>query len=199
MPAIARCHTAATSRTRSAVAPSSASVRITPGAFIHDVTARSDSRACTGHEHQVDTLTSNAAGSGSTAGSGSATGTPSSCAGRPHERAHDGSVTPSQGRHFDAPTDLDVPSNGLCLCKLHHWAFDNRLITIRWDEESNAYRVTVTETAEVALANEFESLAALRQVEGLIPDTRLPFNPAERPNRQYLETLYEMVRPDLTS
>lgn len=98
-----------------------------------------------------------------------------------------------------ADYDLDLVSNGLCLCKLHHWAFDNRLITIRMSEETGAFQVMVTETAVAALANEPESLAELQRFEGPIPDNRLPFNPAERPRPSFLELLYEKVRPDLTS
>lgn len=97
-----------------------------------------------------------------------------------------------------ADYDLDVISNGLCLCKLHHWAFDHGLIAIRMNDDG-AFHVTVTETAQAALESDPDSLAELRRVEAKIPDSRLPFNPNERPNPNFLEKLYEAIRPDDTT
>lgn len=92
--------------------------------------------------------------------------------------------------------ELDEVYNGLCLCKLHHWAFDQRLISIRCGEDG-VYRVGVTDAAVRALANEPASLAALRRYEGPIDAARLPNNAAQRPRPELLERLYEAVRPDL--
>lgn len=93
--------------------------------------------------------------------------------------------------------ELDDVRNALCLCKLHHWAFDEGLLAIRWDDQKKRYRVEVTDTAARALAGEKASLDALRAHEGAIPPARLPANRAQWPRPQCLERLYEAVRPDL--
>lgn len=93
--------------------------------------------------------------------------------------------------------DLDTLANGLCLCKMHHWAFDQRLIAIRPDPSGHGYVVIVTETAARALAADPASLAALEAHAGPIPRGRLPAAIADWPSVALLERFYEAVRPDL--
>lgn len=94
--------------------------------------------------------------------------------------------------------ELDDIRNALCLCKLHHWAFDQGIISIRGDEDG-IYRIEVTNTAKKALANAPESLAELRKLEGTIPRKRLPDKSTEWPDPSLLERLYEAISPDLSS
>jgi hypothetical protein len=88
-----------------------------------------------------------------------------------------------------AEYDLDDVRNGLCLCKLHHWAFDEALIHIRWNGER--YEVVVPETALQRLreAGADIDIAVLRGGDGTIVDARLPLNAAERPSPQILNAL----------
>lgn len=88
-----------------------------------------------------------------------------------------------------AEYDLDVIANGLCLCKLHHWAFDQLLIAI--SRSNDEVRVRVTSIAEFAFREVPHSLAALKSVEGLVPRERLPASKKDWPRSQYLERLYE--------
>lgn len=78
--------------------------------------------------------------------------------------------------------------NGLCLCRMHHWAFDEQLIAIT--HENGEYRVSVTERARAAF--DAEALQFLKAHTGVIPRTRLPTNPEHWPRPQFLREFYEM-------
>jgi putative restriction endonuclease len=83
--------------------------------------------------------------------------------------------------------DLDEIRNGLCLCKTHHWAFDQQLISVQWHEESAEYTIQVTELAEKAFGKDSETLAALRKLERIIPRQWLPRLRQHWPHRQALQ------------
>ena len=88
-----------------------------------------------------------------------------------------------------ATYDCDVVANGLCLCKLHHWAFDQQLIAIT--HEGGKYFVKVTEAAASALDPEAVSL--LKVHEGEIPPARLPRRSSDRPRPAFLGKLYDLL------
>lgn len=81
--------------------------------------------------------------------------------------------------------------NGICLCKHHHWAFDEGLILIR--AANGGYNVEVpADMAQAILAeNGTFSIASLSDFAGPIPEARLPRLSAERPSARYLEMLAE--------
>lgn len=82
---------------------------------------------------------------------------------------------------------LDVVSNGICLCKLHHWAFDAALVMPRIDLDGR-YRLHLTQLAE---SFPEEVRTRIVPVSGMeIPNEWLPSDPADRPSRKYLEKLY---------
>lgn len=83
--------------------------------------------------------------------------------------------------------DLDVVSNGIALCKLHHWAFDAGLMLPVVDKAGN-YGVMFTE-----LAAKLDALdrAKLGESGMAIPDDWLPADKADRPNPKYLKRLYD--------
>lgn len=93
-----------------------------------------------------------------------------------------------------AAYDLDVTANGLCLCKLHHWAFDQQILMI--DHVGGGYRIRMTERARRDFAGDAATLAQLASVEGDIPEDRLPNSAGQRPRPQFLERLYAAVPPD---
>jgi hypothetical protein len=90
-----------------------------------------------------------------------------------------------------ADYDLDVVANGLCLCKLHHWAFDEGLIVIR--EEGGTYFVEVPDivAATIPSENPLFGLNQLTQFVGPIPEERLPSELGLRPNPHFLHMLRE--------
>jgi len=85
-----------------------------------------------------------------------------------------------------ATYDMELTSNGLCLCKMHHWAFDQRLIVITF--ENGQYSTTLTDRAREAFGS--EAIATLETVTGPIPQSRLPKSPEHWPRPQFLAELY---------
>lgn len=88
-----------------------------------------------------------------------------------------------------ADYDLDIVGNGLCLCKLHHWAFDQMLISIV--HEDGGYRMRVTELATRAFKEAATAMAQLKAHEGPIPKERLPEDQTIWPSKQFLGKLQE--------
>ncbi len=88
-----------------------------------------------------------------------------------------------------ADYDLDHVSNGLCLCRLHHWAFDEGLIVITCEE--NRYAVEIPEEVQSGIREEVQlfSLDELLRHVGPIPEARLPRQRAHRPRPEFLEEL----------
>jgi len=88
-----------------------------------------------------------------------------------------------------ATDSINFVSNGLCLCKIHHWTFDQQLIAIIF--ESSRYAVELTALAPEALGS--EALIQLKSHTGQIPNSRLPQSPSEWPRPQFLGELYRLV------
>jgi len=82
--------------------------------------------------------------------------------------------------------DLDVVSNGIALCKTHHWAFDAALMVPVVSGGNHVVRFT-------SIAELFDpaTLALLGTDEQVIPDERLPSDPSMRPSAKYLNRLYD--------
>ncbi len=96
----------------------------------------------------------------------------------------------------DGEFNLNVVSNGLCLCKLHHWAFDEGIIEIR-HEVTTGYSVAVPDEARVRAEGPpvVLDLGFLQPHLGLIPAERLPA-PNGRPNPVFLQRLREWLYPE---
>ena len=88
--------------------------------------------------------------------------------------------------------EADLIVNGLCLCKLHHWAFDQYLLALKFD--GVGYEVVITELAKTAFANSPMVMQSFEAVAGPIPLGRLPANKSEWPSPKLLAQLYEDVR-----
>lgn len=84
--------------------------------------------------------------------------------------------------------DLDVPHNGMSLCKTHHWAFDAGLIVP--ELKNDCYRLRFT-----TLSEEFEpeSIRLLGQDGFILPDAWLPSDASLRPSKQCLQVLYKDI------
>lgn len=81
--------------------------------------------------------------------------------------------------------DLDVISNGIALCKNHHWAFDAALMAPIF--QNGVYIVRYTRLAELL---DPSALAVLGPDVFPIPEERLPPAADRRPNPRYLRRLY---------
>jgi len=94
-----------------------------------------------------------------------------------------------------ADYDLDRTFNGLCLCKLHHWAFDEGLVVIV--HRKGRYFVEIPDEVLDGIrrrggANPF-SIEELARHAGEIPEARLPRQARDRPRPELLEMLRRTV------
>lgn len=90
--------------------------------------------------------------------------------------------------------DLETVSNGLCLCKTHHWAFDEGLFEIRGDG-GGGYELVIPDEAKALAAGRGVDLAFLLQYQGTVSAARLPPRAADRPKPEYLAQLREIIYP----
>jgi hypothetical protein len=88
--------------------------------------------------------------------------------------------------------ELDEIFNGLCLCKIHHWAFDEAVICI--NHTNGKYVSEIPEEAEDAIraSDPLFSLDALRRDLGIIPAERLPKDRRLWPRPELLAKLSEI-------
>ena len=84
--------------------------------------------------------------------------------------------------------DLDHVKNGICLCKLHHWAFDDGLIAITFDGSNYVVRIPHESEDDMLDRPEF-SIDYLRRFVGVIPAERFPENQNLWPSPELLERL----------
>lgn len=81
--------------------------------------------------------------------------------------------------------DLDVVPNGMSLCKLHHWAFDEALLMPVYDGSDFVLKFT-----ELSTQFETDALSKLGQNEFAVPANWLPTEKSDWPSKTYLERLY---------
>ncbi|MBI3089619.1 MAG: HNH endonuclease [Candidatus Tectomicrobia bacterium] len=88
-----------------------------------------------------------------------------------------------------ADYDLDRTDNGICLCKLCHWAFDEGILVV--SARAGHYHVEVSQAARAAIAQAGTpfSLDVFDGLAGQVPGERLPARPEDWPNVQFLEEL----------
>ncbi|HLX61918.1 MAG TPA: HNH endonuclease [Planctomycetota bacterium] len=85
--------------------------------------------------------------------------------------------------------DLDSTTNGLCLNKQCHWAFDEGLFRLTFDESESAYIVSIPNPVRLAAQTAQFDIDSFAVIAGRIPLSRLPANQASWPSRQYLAEL----------
>ncbi len=85
--------------------------------------------------------------------------------------------------------DLDATKNGLCLNKQCHWAFDEGLLRLNYDDSVNSYIVSIPNPVRLATQAAKFDLEAFEAVVGVIPQCRLPANELIWPAKTYLAEL----------
>ncbi len=85
-------------------------------------------------------------------------------------------------------------SNGVCLCKLHRWAFDEGLVEIVHDA-ATGYTVAIPQEAEDRARSQGFDLSFLLAHAGAIPAERLPASTQAHPNPECLQRLRELLHP----
>lgn len=92
--------------------------------------------------------------------------------------------------------EADIIRNGLSLCKLHHWTFDQYLLALKFDIQTG-YEIVVTDLARKAFTDSPEVIASFETVAGPVPLSRLPADKSDWPSSKLLSQLYEGVCVDL--
>ncbi len=89
--------------------------------------------------------------------------------------------------------DLDAAKNGLCLNKQCHWAFDEGLFRLTFDEAEHIYVISIPSPVRLAAANAHFDIASFDAIVGPIPRERLPTNENLWPSSQYLQELNDFL------
>jgi hypothetical protein len=92
--------------------------------------------------------------------------------------------------------DLNSVGNGLCLCKLCHWAFDNGLFRLDYRKTSKRYDLTIPKDTKKEAKSAAFDLSRFEDIAGPLAVWKLPSSSALWPTPAYLEelnaTLYGM-------
>ena len=83
----------------------------------------------------------------------------------------------------------NTASNGLCLNKLCHWAFDAGVLQLSFDATAGVYVKTVTAEFALAATRAGFDIEYFRSISGPIPQSFLPANRALWPAPEYLREL----------
>ncbi len=89
--------------------------------------------------------------------------------------------------------DLDEIFNGLCLCKIHHWAFDEDIIRIYHNGRDYVSTISEDVKTEILESEPEFSLDVLEKHVGIIPGERLPADRQQWPRPQLLGLRSEML------
>jgi hypothetical protein len=91
---------------------------------------------------------------------------------------------------------INTVSNGLCLSKLCHWAFDNGVIRLKFDRGRGVYSVGITESVLNYERNSAIDLRFFRDFVGEIPIGRLPADHANWPSPDFLDAYNASMKLD---
>lgn len=69
---------------------------------------------------------------------------------------------------------LNSVVNGICLCKQCHWGFDNGLLRLDFDSQSNSYLLSIPKNVEAVANKENFDLAPFKRNTGALDLSRLP-------------------------
>ena len=86
-----------------------------------------------------------------------------------------------------AEYDINSVSNGLCLSKLCHWAFDSGIIRLEFNESKKNYSLKVSQAAEEAESAKLIDLGQLKSIQGDISELLLPKDNSNWPSPYFLK------------
>ncbi|MBB1076375.1 HNH endonuclease [Rhodoferax sp. 4810] len=90
-----------------------------------------------------------------------------------------------------AEYDLNSVSNGLCLSKLCHWAFDAGILRLDFDVLTSAYTIRLSDASLAAESEGLIDLGGLRTVQGVVSTSLLPKDKSNWPNPSFLKVYNE--------
>ena len=84
-------------------------------------------------------------------------------------------------------------TNGICLNKLCHWAFDTGVLQLTFDPEHETYAVEIPDRVRAeALLQNFD-LSYFETIEGVIDHSRLPLDRSNWPNPEHITRLNRLL------
>jgi hypothetical protein len=92
--------------------------------------------------------------------------------------------------------DLDRPENGICLSKQCHWAFDEGILRLKYDESIKNYVVFIPNDFKAAAHRAAFDVATFSAFEGPVPKARLPRDCKYWPAKTYLDELNQFLDGD---
>lgn len=90
-----------------------------------------------------------------------------------------------------AEYDLNSISNGLCLSKLCHWAFDAGILQLNYKVALNRYDIQLSESALEADSEGILNLHGLKDIQGIVSTSLLPKDKSNWPNPSFLSVYNE--------
>ena len=90
-----------------------------------------------------------------------------------------------------AEYDLNSVSNGLCLSKLCHWAFDAGILQLTFDDPSSKYQLQLSPAALSAESAGLLKLNGLKDIQGVVSTSLLPKDSANWPKPSFLKVYNE--------
>lgn len=92
-----------------------------------------------------------------------------------------------------AEYDLNSVSNGLCLSKLCHWAFDAGILQLTFDDPSSKYQLQLSTAALSAESDGLLKLNGLKDIQGVVSTSLLPKDSANWPKPSFLKVYNEAL------
>jgi predicted restriction endonuclease len=89
--------------------------------------------------------------------------------------------------------EINSVRNGLCLSKQCHWAFDQGILRLTFDEPSRTYLLDIPDKIRRAAQKTKFDLEYFDALSGPIAEARLPKNHAHWPSPAYIDELNQFV------
>ena len=83
--------------------------------------------------------------------------------------------------------ELNTVANGICLCKQCHWGFDNGLLKLDFDSQSNSYLLSIPKNVEYIAIKENFDLERFQRNTGVLDKSLLPANHKLWPSPQNIQ------------
>lgn len=92
-----------------------------------------------------------------------------------------------------AEYNLNAVSNGLCLSKLCHWAFDAGILRLSYDTSTSNYEIALSEAALAAESAGLLKLNGLKDIQGVVSTSLLPKDSSNWPSPSFLKVYNEAL------
>lgn len=92
-----------------------------------------------------------------------------------------------------AEYNLNTVSNGLCLSKLCHWAFDAGILQLSYDVPASSYEIALSAAALAAESAGLLKLNGLKDIQGVVSSSLLPKDSSNWPNPSFLKVYNEAL------